>query len=70
MLSRVSGHCQGKEEDPAGGGTGQDVAARHARDGKPEQDASFQPPKETKKVGVDPANPEHQVISGNNMDIK
>ena len=36
----------------------------------PEQSASFQPPKETKKVGVDPSNPERQVIIGSNLDSK
>ena len=36
----------------------------------PEQGASFQPPKETKKVCVDPSNPERQVIIGSNLDSK
>ena len=36
----------------------------------PEQHATFQPPKETKKVVVDPANPEHRVIIGTSLDSK
>ena len=36
----------------------------------PEQGASFQPSKETKKVCVDPSNPERQVIIGSNLDSK
>ena len=35
-----------------------------------EQGASFQPPKDTKKVCVDPSNPERQVIIGSNLDRK